>query len=406
MFLLSRAKKLLKRYRPFRLASDVHNCLINSWRRHYKPDQDCFTLIPKGTSKGNVLLSYMTEGCRLKPGEPIPITHNRIWESFQMAKTFVDFGYTVDVYSYLKKSFTVTKKYVVFIDVEDNMARLAPVLGKDCIKIFLITTAHPLFHNAAETNRLLALQRRRGVTLPGRRFFLKPHLGIDFADYALIKGNDFTSSTYQYAKKPIHRIPVASQTWCTWPVEEDVEQRRTRFVWFGSTGMVHKGLDLVLEAFAEMPEVHLTVCGPIDREPDFLEAYRKELYHTSNIEVVGWLDLNSHKFNEVMRSCIGTVFCSCSEGGASTVIDIMHAGLIPIVNYESSVDVDGCGVLLKQSTVEEIKEAVRTVSGMPAVELVRRMQQARAYAQANHTMERFLEVYRETMQTILATHGC
>jgi|CXWL01.1.fsa_nt_gi glycosyltransferase involved in cell wall biosynthesis len=401
--MLTRAKEFLKRYRPFQLASDVHNCLIGSWRRHYKPEKDCFTLRPEGASKGNVLLSYMTNAYRLKPDEPIPTTHNRIWEAFQFAKTFVDLGYTVDVYSYLNKKFSVTKEYAVFIDVEDNMARLAPVLPKDCIKIFCITTAHPLFHNAAEANRLLALQRRKGVTLPGRRFFLKPHLGVEFADCCIIKGNDFTANTYQYAQKPFYRIPPSSSAWCTWPVEEDVEQRRTRFVWFGSTGMVHKGLDLVLEAFAEMPEVHLTVCGPIDSEPDFLEAYRKELYHTPNIEVVGWLDINSPQFDKVMRSCIGSVFCSCSEGGGGTVIDTMHAGLIPIVSYESSVDVNEFGVLLKQATVREIQEAVRMVSRKPADELVRRMKQARAYAQANHTPKRYAEVYGEVIQTILAT---
>ena len=33
--------------------------------------------------------------------------------------------------------------------------------------------------------------------------------------------------------------------------------------------MVHKGLDLVLEAFAGMPEYHLTVCGPVAKEKDF-----------------------------------------------------------------------------------------------------------------------------------------
>lgn len=158
-----------------------------------------------------------------------------------------------------------------------------------------------------------------------------------------MKGNGFTASTYRYAQKPIYRLPAVSNAWCTWPVANDVEQRR------------------------------------IDEEPDFLAAYRKELYHTPNIEVVGWLDLNSEKFHEVMRSCIGTVFCSCSEGCSGTVIDTMHAGLISIVNYESGVDFDGFAVPLKQSTVEEIKEAVRMVSDMPAGELVRRMEQTRAY---------------------------
>ena len=37
--------------------------------------------------------------------------------------------------------------------------------------------------------------------------------------------------------------------------------------------MVHKGLDLVLEAFVAMPEYHLTVCGKVSSEKDFEDAY-------------------------------------------------------------------------------------------------------------------------------------
>jgi hypothetical protein len=49
--------------------------------------------------------------------------------------------------------------------------------------------------------------------------------------------------------------------------------------------MVHKGLDLVLEAFARMPECQLTIVGPVRNEPEFVNVYRKELFHTPNITV-------------------------------------------------------------------------------------------------------------------------
>ena len=58
------------------------------------------------------------------------------------------------------------------------------------MKIMHLDTAHILFHNAAEANRLLQLQGRRGVTLKVRRFEM-PNLGIEHADYATATGNDF-----------------------------------------------------------------------------------------------------------------------------------------------------------------------------------------------------------------------
>ena len=65
---------------------------------------------------------------------------------------------------------------------------------------------------------------------------------------------------------------------------------------------MHKGLDLVLEAFARMPELHLTVCGPIHEEPAFEAAFRRELYETPNIETLGWVDIASPAFAELLRA--------------------------------------------------------------------------------------------------------
>lgn len=46
---------------------------------------------------------------------------------------------------------------------------------------------------------------------------------------------------------------------------------RENFLWLGSRGAVLKGLDLVLEAFARMPD--LQVSGPVEDEADFAAAY-------------------------------------------------------------------------------------------------------------------------------------
>ena len=78
------------------------------------------------------------------------------------------------------------------------------------------------------------------------------------------------------------------QLFYPWPEAKDFEACRTRFLWLGSRGMVFKGLDLVLDAFVQMPEYHLTVCGPVAKEKDFEQVYYQELYHTSNIHTYGW----------------------------------------------------------------------------------------------------------------------
>ena len=87
------------------------------------------------------------------------------------------------------------------------------------------------------------------------------------------------------------------------------------------------------------------------------------------------------------------------------MLETMGAGLIPIVNYESSVDVDDFGILLKSASIEDIREGVRTIANMPAVELKRRAMRAWEKVQSTYTRENFADSYMALMQTILARHG-
>lgn len=359
------------------------------------------SLKPELPSRGNVLLSYIIDPFFLKPGQPVPNYHTHYWESLQIAKTFLDLGYCVDVISFFNDVFTPKKKYSFFIDVRWNLERLAPLLNQDCVRIMHIDTAHLLFHNAAECHRLLALQQRKGVTLRLRRFEM-PNFAIEYADCATILGNEFTMSTFRYANKPLYRVPISTPVVYPWPEEKDFEACRKRFLWFGSGGLVHKGLDLVLDAFAEMPEYHLTVCGPIQNEKDFEKAFYKELYQTPNIRTVGWIDVSSSEFIKIANNCVGIIYPSCSEGGGGAVINCMHAGLIPIVSYEASVDVnDDYGVILKASSIEEIKNSIRWISSLSGQQLKLMTRKSWEEVRANHTREKFAESYRDIVKKII-----
>jgi hypothetical protein len=48
-----------------------------------------FSLKPHGRPRGNVLLSYIIEGFRLRGGEPSPTDHTNYRESWQMAQTWL-----------------------------------------------------------------------------------------------------------------------------------------------------------------------------------------------------------------------------------------------------------------------------------------------------------------------------
>jgi glycosyltransferase involved in cell wall biosynthesis len=391
----------VKRSKWYALAREIKWRVETHATQDYQDRYRVLSLAPQGASKGNVLLSRPNRAFLRQPGEALPVTHKNLWEAFVMAQIFLDLGFSVDVIDFTNDSFLPRKDYSLFVDAKWNMERIAPYLNKDCHKVLHIVTTHTLFQNEAELKRLLALQQRRGITLRPRRQD-KLNWGIEHADCATVIGNEFTLETYRYANKPLYRVPSAWPVVYPWPETKDFEGCRNRFVWFGGGGMVHKGLDLVLEAFASMPECHLTVCGPVEKEKDFVEAYRRELYETENIHLFGWMDVDSPQFLELADHCAAVVRPSCSEGGSAAVVGGMHAGLIPIISRESSLDVSPeFGILLQTSSIEEIREAVLSIASRPANEVREMARNTWRLARQEHSCGRFVEEYKKVITQIL-----
>jgi glycosyltransferase involved in cell wall biosynthesis len=329
------------------------------------------------------------------------VTHPIDWLSFQMGNTFLDLGYDVDVISQSNDVFWPRKPYALVLDVRRVLQRIAPLLEPTCARIVHLDTAHMLFHDAAEARRLLNLQRRRGVTLAAMRFDL-PTQALENADCGTTSGHEFTLGTYRYTGKPIHRLPIPSAITPAWR-DKDVDACRRSFLFLASHGLVHKGLDLVLEAFASTPDLHLIVCGPLDGEPAFVEAYRRELFELPNIQTIGWVDVRSDRFLQIADRCIAMILPSCAEGAATSPVEAMHAGLIPIVTYETSVEVGDFGIMLKSDAIEDIRTAAMTIAELPVADLNARARAAWEYARAHHTKPRFAQVFRQTVEAVVAS---
>ena len=389
-----------------RLIKDTCNALGYEISR-LKPknySNEIVSLKPTTALKGNVLLSYVIEPFLLKDGQEISNAHTHDWESHQIAKTFLELGYAVDIIDYNNSDYVPQKKYAIFVSARTNFQRIADLLNSGCIKIVHLDTAHWLFNNSAAYKRCLSLQNRKGVTVHSIKW-VEPNWAIEHADSATLLGNDFTFETYSYSKKKIYKVPIAACTVYPSPEKKDFNQCRKNYLWIGSSGLVHKGLDLVLDVFKKDPGNNLYVCGPIDGEMDFKKAYYNELYNTENIHTIGWVDVESSSFKDLLTNCIGLVYPSCSEGQSGAVVTCLHAGLIPIVSYESGVDVNGFGITLKNSSHDEIQKAIEMVSAMSELELKDKAVKAWEYARRNHTREKFTYEFKSAVLDIIKNVG-
>lgn len=381
-------RRLLHDLHPEFLASEVRRIAQKWWRRARRIDRRVATLEPTGDHRGDALLSYIIDPFLVTDDDAVDHSHTHFWETLTLGRALQGAGYRVDAIAWTNHSFVPSKPYDLFLDVRMNLERLAPLLP-DAVKVLHADTAHFTFHNPAQDARLADLNTRRGVDVRPQKY-LPENRAAEHADLISVLGNRFTQGTYAFAGKPMVHLPVSVPFTYPWPEGKDFDAVRRHFLWFGSGGLVHKGLDLVLEAFAGLPDFHLTVCGPIRRERDFERLYFRELYETPNIHTHGWIDVAGQDFLALTRSCLGLVYPSCSEGGGSSALTCMHAGLIPMVQWETSVDLTPeRGVLFEDVSVDGIRRAVVELSERPANELEAMARASWGFVRSRHTQEHF-----------------
>jgi glycosyltransferase involved in cell wall biosynthesis len=355
--------------------------------------RELVSLAPPGPAKGAVLIAYVLEPFLLAKGQAVSSGHTHHQESVLMARVWLEAGFNVDVIDYRFHDFRPTRNYDFFVSARIHLERLAKLLGGGTRKIAHLDTSHFAVNNAAAYERLVALQNRRGVSLPGSIRLIEVNRGIEAADTGVVLGNEVTASTYAYAAKPLRPLPVPAIQLLPWDEARFRKPASRNFVWLGSNGLVHKGLDLVLEAFAGLPGLNLTICGPLDGEPQFVDHYRRELTMLPNVQTIGWVDVAGPLFRDIVNTSSALIYPSCGEGQAGAVVNSVCGGLVPIISRASGVSVGDFGTLLQGCDVQTLRDAVTQHAGRPESELRDRMRAAWEYGRENHIAEAYVREY-------------
>ena len=59
------------------------------------------------------------------------------------------------------------------------------------------------------------------------------------------------------------------------PKNKNFNEARKHFLWFGGGGAILKGLDLVVETFASLPHLQLSIIGPASYEKSLRKYMQK-----------------------------------------------------------------------------------------------------------------------------------
>jgi glycosyltransferase involved in cell wall biosynthesis len=275
-----------------------------------------------------------------------------------------ELGYIVDVVEWSDVKFVPKRKYDLFMGHGGwNYEHIERKLPTEATRIYFSTGLYWKEHNRREEERFRSLEERRGVRLPYDRWISHDEeYANETADGIISLGGQVARESYQRFPLVVNLNIAAYHDDRYDRTGKDFAASQNNFLFFSGPGNVHKGLDLLLEAFVQV-SAHLYICQKI--EPDFYEVYRRELEDYWNIHPLGTVPLRSQQFYELMDNSNFAIYPSCAEGQPGSMVECMHQGLIPVVSRETNIDTNEFGITLQTCSIEEIATVVKDLSQRP-----------------------------------------
>ena len=318
-------------------------------------------------------------------------------------------GYNVDIINTKYEKEVEIEKYDFVIGSGKCFERICMNKRQNSLAVYYLTESSPYFSNIAELRRLKAFEKRNGKRVSFER---QSHNFLDLealskADAAICIGNEQTVSTYDGMFQRIYPLRASGFEPAFVPEfgNSNFTGVRNNFMWYGGTGPVHKGLDLCIEAFRELPDLNLHIVGEVNRE--FYDFYKEDIEHGKNIYYYGFLAKDSEEFQNACMQCGFCLSPSCSEGQSTSVLTAMFAGMIPVCTLQTGISLDECsGVLISKLEVDEMIRLCRELSTMDITEINRRRQRAYEYVCRYHTLENYEQELGRLLDTIIGDGGC
>lgn len=345
----------------------------------------------------NALLSYIIYPFT---GE-VQKNHSNHAECFAMAEILSELGYNVDVINWNNSTFLPGKNYDVVIDNHNNLQRLSTHLTSRTKKIFHATNAHWLYQNSIEYNRYNDFFLKTGVAIkPPRQ--ISPGLNAGYCDVISMFGNDFTKETYRPYGNKVHHLPMSVTTEPSPVLDRNYSSAKKKFLWLNSHGALLKGMDIVIDAFALMPDLELHICSNLERDSEFIAAISQQLSAAPNIKMEGWVDTDSQAFDNLVEDCGWIINNSFSEGGGGGTLNCMAKGLIPVISKSASITLPAnTGFYIDNNNASTLVDLLKTLSVLPDDELEEMSFNAYNFIATNHTLEKFKNKYKEFLVQIL-----
>lgn len=351
----------------------------------------------KRRSNRRVLLCHLPEAF---VSDKQPKYHSNLTECYMAARCFDRLGYSVDCSSRGNEGIDYSPYEIIFgINGNAFLGSFTAQKGDEPMRIFYSVGAQMTYNFKVTAQRNIAFHKRHGLWLLGSNRYI-PASGMNyyqahFADAVICLGDrailepflidDTRTERYRYLPAFYFKVTEPDK-------EKDFSKCRKTLLWFGSMGLLHKGLDIAIDFAVAHPDYTLHICGGSSSERDFWRYYQPIVEKADNIHIHGFVDIESPEFVALLDSCGILLNPSISESGAVAVLNVLGNGaLMPVYSSGTALELADVGVEVPQVTYEDFEKALLGVEAMSDDEFAGKAWAAHCKVRDGYTLAQYEE---------------
>jgi len=317
------------------------------------------------------------------------------FEIFKLIKILSELGFCIDIISVndiRALDYVGSVDYSLIFGFGETFFKITQLQPK-AKSIFYVTENHPEFSLREETKRLdyyYERHKRKASIERSGRFYRVEHVAVKY-DHVITLG-EAEQFAGQY-EKPYSLFPTGflNSRFVNKPKDHYVTRRH--FLWLGSSAVIHKGLDLLIDIFRERNDITLHICGLNPKSRRLLAVPQK-----NNIIDYGFVNINSEQFLKIVDACSFSILPSCSEGMATSITTSMLHGLIPIVMKDAGFNrLENYAIFLDSFKIDYLNEMFSRLVEYEMTDLGIFSEQVRVFASENFNPA----AYEERLRSIL-----
>lgn len=355
------------------------------------------------SSQKKVLLCYL----HLEDVDFDKVKHANYMHANQIVKYFINNDYCIDVCTCSDIfSFEIlkNKKYDIVIGLGEVFKRICKSQST-AKKIIFITENNPIIVSKKYAERIAYFKQRHPYINCDASMVRKGYIDEDMfelSDLAIIMSSRYNAESMKHYFDKEYLINSnafinSEYVFDRANLENRIEQIKRNFLWFGSDGLIHKGVDILIDAFKEMPELAINFYG--------LSTAERRLFHklrVSNTLDCGRVNVQKTEFiDKIVNQHCFIIFPSCSEGMSTAVATCMAHGIIPILTKECGFEPNEYIIELGGWHIEDIKCAVKRAISMNNEDILNFREGCFQYARKNFSLEKFDSSFEDIMDDIL-----